>query len=60
MADRPTYLGDAVYASKEGDMIRLETSFSDDPNHIYLEIEVYLALVQYAHKVWPHLAPKNT
>ena len=41
----PTYLGDSVYASMDGGMIKL---VADRTQVIYLEPEVYRALVRYA------------
>ena len=42
------YLGDSVYVEIENGMLKLTTDNGDGPtNTIYLEIEVYSALVQY-------------
>jgi len=45
------YLGDSVYASFDGDMIKLFTNNGLGADQvIFLELEVYAALVVYAHK----------
>lgn len=42
------YLGDSVYAEIESGMIKLTTDNGNGPsNTIYLEYEVYLALVEF-------------
>ena len=48
------YLGDSVYAEHDGFSIMLTTRNGDGPpsNIIYLEPEVYKALVEYHDKMW--------
>ena len=49
-----TYIGDSVYASFDGFMIKLETNNglpTDPSNVIYLEPEVFYALVCFAKRV---------
>lgn len=49
-----TYLGDSVYAELENGMIKLTTNngYPDDPrNVIFLEFEVYDALVRYVEQI---------
>ena len=46
------YLGDGLYARVEGSMIRLRAPRDDDTDSIvYLELEVYAALREFARKV---------
>lgn len=48
------YLGDSVYAEIENGMVKLttENGYSDDPrNVIFLEPEVYDALVKYVERL---------
>jgi hypothetical protein len=48
MEEHKTYLGDSVYASLEGDMIKLVTDNGNGAsNTIYLEEFVYEALVEF-------------
>lgn len=47
---KQTYLGDAVYASFDGYMIKL--SANDGEQVIYLEPDVYEAYKKYAETVW--------
>jgi hypothetical protein len=49
----PTYLGDGVYADFTTGMIMLSTPAGGPLNTIYLEPEVYQALVKYADTCWP-------
>lgn len=53
----PLYLGDGVYVSVDSGMLELKASngVARDDKIIYLEKEVFLALQQYAEKVWPDL-----
>ncbi len=46
------YLGDAVYAEVEHGMIKLTAEGWNTTHEIYLEPEVYSALVEYARRVW--------
>lgn len=53
MSDRKSYLGDSVYVDIENGMLKLttENGYPDDPrNVIYLEMEVYAALVAYVER----------
>lgn len=52
ITENKTYIGDGVYASFEGDALRLETlglGFGNDI--IYLEPEVFSRLLEYAKQV---------
>lgn len=55
MQNRPTYVGDGVYASYEGGMIKLftrhETAGHPD-NVIWLEPETFDALVTFSKQFW--------
>jgi hypothetical protein len=47
-----TYLGDSVYVEVENGMFKLTTDNGEGPsNTIYMEYEVYEALVQYVARV---------
>lgn len=52
-----TYLGDAVYASFDGWMIKLQAN--DHEQTIYLEPQVYAALMHYARECWPTINCTN-
>lgn len=43
-----SYLGDGVYANFDGNGITLDLRAQDDTTRIYLEPEVYAALVRFA------------
>ena len=50
---KPRYLGDSVYADAEMGMVRIYTDNGYGPqNEIYLEREVFLALVAYGREFW--------
>lgn len=52
----PSYLGDGVYAAADSGMIRLTVGHHDPrlaDHELFLEPEVYAALVAYAKLVWP-------
>lgn len=49
--EQETYLGDGVYASFDGYMIRVWT-MREQEHFIYLEPAVYLALRAYGAKIW--------
>lgn len=52
--DNERYIGDGVYASFDGVMIKLRTQRFGADEVIYLEPSVYAALVLYAeHFCWP-------
>lgn len=53
MSEKGLYLGDSVYATCDGFMIRLYTDNGfGASNEIFLEPQVYDALVQFAKRVW--------
>lgn len=56
MPSNQTYLGDGVYASFDGFMIRLSTERAVE-HFIYLEPEVYKSLVDFADRCFN--APPN-
>jgi len=47
-----TYIGDGVYASFDGYQIKLRTNRDGPDEVIYIEPMVYMALVNFAKKVW--------
>lgn len=48
MRDNPRYLGDGVYAYFDGQGVELRTNSFDNPeNTIYLEPEVFQALIEF-------------
>jgi len=53
MTEKEVYLGDGLYASGEIDTIKLRAPQWEKGNNevIYLEKEVFIALVMYANKV---------
>lgn len=52
------YLGDSVYVEVEGGMLKLTTENGEEPsNTIFLEIDVYDALVEYV-KMRRQVAPR--
>lgn len=51
MSDRDTYLGDGGYAYTDGFGITLKTDRSTGAHWVYLEPEVFEALIQYAIKL---------
>lgn len=46
-----TYIGGGLYAKDVGGIIRLETVHKTDSQYIYLEPEVFEALLQFAIKI---------
>lgn len=50
--EQETYLGDGVYASFDGDMIRIWTMRHETEHFIYLERSVYDALRAYGARLW--------
>jgi len=46
------YLGDGLYASWDGGMLRLRTPRNDDDHIIYLEDWVYIELLRFARQRW--------
>lgn len=58
---QPRYLGDAVYASFDNGMVRLELNrYPHGDNAIYLELQVFEALMNYgceAFEVTPRVVP---
>lgn len=51
--DYATYLGDGLYAKFDGWQIELLANNPDDPSDtVYLEQDVYQALVEYANRVF--------
>jgi hypothetical protein len=46
--DKRSYLGDGVYAKRDGDMIWLETERENGTHRIALEPEVFMALIAFA------------
>jgi len=46
------YLGDSVYAEFEDGMLKLTTENGEDPsNTIFIEEDVYMALIRYVDKI---------
>ncbi len=43
------YLGDGLYAEFDGYMLKL---FTQTGNEVFLEFEVYQALVKFAEQIW--------
>lgn len=57
-APEPVHLGDGLYASVDCGMIRLTTGHHDPrlaDDEVYLEPEVFAALVAFARRVWPEV-----
>lgn len=53
MSERKDYLGDGVYADFDGYQLVLTTEHGvRTTNTIYLEPDVYAALMRYAERVW--------
>ena len=45
------YIGDGVYASHDGYMMRIETKRDNSVHYIYFEPKVYRALVEFARTI---------
>ena len=57
MIEKKLYLGDSVYASFDGFHIVLTTENGSGPsNTICLEDYVFISLLRYAEKAFPHLS----
>lgn len=52
MQNRPTYIGDGVYASYSGGMIKLTTERDGRTETIWLEPETFDALVTFSKQFW--------
>lgn len=52
MQNRETYIGDGVYASYSGGMIKLRTDRDGRDEVIWLEPEVFSDLVAFAKQFW--------
>lgn len=50
--DKEEYLGDGLYASFDGYMIKLRAPRSEGDHWIGLEPKVYLALLDFVQRVW--------
>jgi hypothetical protein len=54
-----TYLGDGLYVSMDGYMIRLRTSRPEGEHCVYLEPNIYQALVDYIERIgWARPKPR--
>lgn len=49
---KETYIGDGVYASFDGYQIKLRTAREDGDVEIYLESNVFDALVEFGKQCW--------
>lgn len=52
MQNRETYIGDAVYASFSGGMIKLRTETAKGNEVIWVEPETLSALIKFASQFW--------
>lgn len=52
MQNRETYIGDGVYASYSGGMIKLRTERDGHNETIWLEPEVFDSLLKFARQFW--------
>lgn len=52
MQNRETYIGDGVYASYSGGMIKLRAERDGRDEVIWLEPDVFSALAQFAKQFW--------